>query len=153
MNVPTTVVVPIYNAPGALRQCLDALLQHTPIDVSILLLDDASTAPEVAELLSQAAADARVNVLVNTRNLGFVGTCNRAFSQSSNHVLLLNSDAVVTPGWWPAIQRAAQSSSQVASVTPWSNHAEICSLPQFCVANPAAGRCSSMVPRSRHMHT
>jgi GT2 family glycosyltransferase len=132
----TTVVVPIHNASAALRLCLDALLQHTAEDVPILLIDDASTDPEVAPLLQAASADPRVRVLRNPHNLGFVRTCNRAFAETDSNVLLLNSDALVTPNWLAAILRAACSQSRVASVTPWSNNAEICSIPQFCSANP-----------------
>lgn len=132
----TTVVVPIYNASAALRQCLEALLLHTANNVPILLIDDASTEPDIAVLLREAAGDPRVKVLGNVQNLGFVRTCNRAFAHTQTHVLLLNSDAVVTPDWLPAMQRAARSDARVASVTPWSNHAEICSLPQFCMPNP-----------------
>lgn len=131
-----TIVVPIHNAAAALKACLQALLQHTPASVSILLIDDASTDPAIAPLLADAATDPRVQVLGNVHNLGFVRTCNRAFAQTSGDVLLLNSDAVVTPGWLQAMLRASQSRPDVASVTPWSNHAEICSLPQFCQANP-----------------
>lgn len=136
MNPSVTVVVPIHNAAAALTDCLAALLQHTPADVSILLLDDASTDPAIAPLLAQAAVDPRVRLLQQASNQGFVRTCNRAFAATQGDVLLLNSDAVVTPGWLPAMARAAHHRPDIASVTPWSNHAEICSVPGFCVANP-----------------
>jgi glycosyltransferase involved in cell wall biosynthesis len=41
--VPITVVIPVRNSPGQLRQCLEALLQNDLTDVDILVIDDAST--------------------------------------------------------------------------------------------------------------
>ncbi|MEO6065627.1 MAG: glycosyltransferase, partial [Lysobacterales bacterium] len=51
-------------------------------------------------------------------------------------VVLLNSDTVTTPGWLDALARCAGSDPLIATATPWSNNAEICSMPEFCRANP-----------------
>lgn len=132
------IMIPVYNAPAALQQCLDSVLAHTDPAVPLLLLDDASPDPAIAPILS-AAAERRpgTEVLRNAQNLGFVRSCNRAFAHCArSDVLLLNSDTVVTPGWFEALARCMASDPRLASATPWSNHAEIASLPGFCVANP-----------------
>ena len=51
-------------------------------------------------------------------------------------VVLLNSDTVVTRGWLDALARCAASDPRIGTITPFSNNAEICSLPRFCDNNP-----------------
>ena len=55
--------------------------------------------------------------------------------ESHADVLLLNADTEVTPGWLPRM-RAPLADPRVATVTPFSNNAEICSWPEFCRAHP-----------------
>ncbi len=137
-GVAATVVVPIFNAPDALRDCLASLSRTLGRDTPLLLIDDASTDPRVAELLDDflAHADLAVTRLRHSTNLGFVATANRAFNETSGDVVLLNADTVTTTGWLARLSQAAVSRPKVATVTPWSNNAEICSLPNFCENNP-----------------
>ena len=43
---------------------------------------------------------------------------------------------MVTPGWLERIGACLASDDQIASATPWSNNAEIASIPGFCETNP-----------------
>ena len=54
---------------------------------------------------------------------------------SVNDVLLLNSDTVVTNNWLNNILKCAYSSNDIATVTPLSNNATICSVPNFVQDN------------------
>jgi GT2 family glycosyltransferase len=135
------LVIPIHNAPAHLAACLQSLYRHLPTDAPaarLHLYDDASSDAAIAPLLSEAAAalPGRVRVVRNARNLGFVGTVNRAFAETQGDVLLLNSDTVLTGGAIPRIQARLAADSRVASVTPFSNNAEICSFPVFLKNNP-----------------
>ena len=133
----TTVIIPVYNALAALRRCLASLRQHNQEIAHLILINDASPDPEVAdELASLASFECSHRVLSNPTNLGFVGTVNRGLAHSSGDVLLLNSDTVVSAGWLTAIERCAASDPTIATITPFSNNAEICSIPTFCQANP-----------------
>jgi GT2 family glycosyltransferase len=72
------------------------------------------------------------------RNLGFPANCNAAFAETGDaDVVLLNSDTVATTGWLDQLLRCAASDPRIATITPWSNNAEICSWPRFCEDNPA----------------
>ena len=85
-----------------------------------------------------------MTLLENTENLGFVATVNRGMAlNDDNDVLLLNSDAEVANDWLDRIQRAAYSQPHVASVTPFSNNATICSYPRFCEPNPLPTDCTT----------
>jgi GT2 family glycosyltransferase/glycosyltransferase involved in cell wall biosynthesis len=133
------VVVPVYNAPGDVETCIDAVLEHTGGDYRLIVLDDASPDPRIGELLR--ALEARrlphVSVLRNERNLGFTGTANRGMGMSRADVVLLNSDAIPGPGWLDALRRCANADPTIGTVTPFSNNAEIASFPRFCENNAA----------------
>lgn len=136
------VVVPVYNAAQALTRCLAALRRTLPPTARVLLADDASTDPAIARLCAEHrhAAPYAVEVLLAARNRGFVGNVLAAAERCpGDDLLLLNSDTAPAPGWYEAMLACAASDSRIATVTPWSNNAEICSFPEFCRANPMPG--------------
>jgi GT2 family glycosyltransferase len=133
------VVVPVYNALEPLDACLAALDRSLPPGTSVLLADDASSDPRVAPLLASWCERTRLAArhVRRERNLGFPANCNAAFTETGDaDVVLLNSDTVTTTGWLQQIARCAASDPRIASITPWSNNAEICSFPRFCENNP-----------------
>jgi GT2 family glycosyltransferase len=131
------VIVPIFNAAPDLARCLHALQTRTPAFARIWLIDDASTDAQI-QIICRAFCDrasVATKLLQNPKNLGFVGTVNRAMALSKNDVVLLNSDTIVGAGWLEALAQAAQA-RQIGSITPFSNNAEICSFPHFCQNSP-----------------
>jgi GT2 family glycosyltransferase len=134
-----SVVVPIHNAVDALDACLGSLLRTLSSDCAVLLADDASTDPAVAAVIDGFVRRAPCEVRVQRRpaNLGFIGNVNLAFAETApDDVVLLNSDTVATPGWLDRLRDCAASDPAIATATPWSNNAEICSFPDFCRAGP-----------------
>ncbi|MEO6565392.1 MAG: glycosyltransferase family 2 protein, partial [Casimicrobiaceae bacterium] len=136
------VVVPVYNAPEDLRLCVASVLANLRPDVRLVIIDDASPNPGVATYFEElrARAHPQVVLLRNEVNLGFTGTANRGMGLSRADVILLNSDTIVTAGWLDALMHGAATDPRIGTITPFSNNAEICSFPDFCVANawPAA---------------
>ncbi len=132
------IVVPIYNAPDDLRACLESVFAHTdPSAYQLTLIDDGSPDARVKVLLAEITASApQVRILFNEKNLGFTATVNRAFRETTHDVLLLNSDTIVTPGWLTAMRACLGSAANIATVTPFSNNAEIASVPVWLQANP-----------------
>lgn len=137
MSLPT-VILPVYNGADVLPACFDSLLRTLPAHARVLLVDDASPDAAVATLIEAfaSAADFTVEVRRNAINRGFVATVDDAMSKMHGDVVLLNSDTRTTPGWLDALSRCGASDATIATATPWSNNAEICSLPLFCRANP-----------------
>ncbi len=135
MNTGISVVVPVYNAPGELDQCLDSLCATLEPGDEVVIIDDASTDPAVGEVLARyRTRDWRF--LANERNLGFVATANRGLRETRGDVILLNSDTITTPGWLKGLERCLDSDASIGTATPWTNNGEIASLPGFCRNNP-----------------
>lgn len=133
------VIVPVYKGLEETRACLESVWAATPHHpFRLLVINDASPEPEVTRWLREAANTRPMTLLENTENLGFVGTVNRGMAYSdSADVVLLNSDAEVANDWLDRMITAAYQAGErpVASVTPFSNNATICSYPRFCEDN------------------
>ena len=135
MSATVDIIIPVYNAAALLQRCLAALDRCTDAQQArVLLIDDASPDPAIAPVLDAWAASSplRPRVLRNPVNLGFIGTVNRGFRETRGDALLLNADTEVTPGWLERMRQALASDARIATVTPFSNNAEICSWPDFC---------------------
>jgi GT2 family glycosyltransferase/glycosyltransferase involved in cell wall biosynthesis len=134
------IIVPVYNAADDLRRCVDSVLLHTDGDYRLQLIDDASPDPAIGAYLEEIRSRAlpRVHCVSNESNVGFTLTANRGMSsaRAGADVVLLNSDTIVTRGWLDKLVRCAQSDACIGTITPFSNNAEICSLPRFCENNP-----------------
>jgi len=136
---PVEIIIPVYGGLEALREAVASVTAHTDLSLHTLtLIDDASPDPRVRDYLHdlRQRGGGNLRVLLNEKNLGFPATANRGMRLASGDVLLLNSDAVVTARWVEKLQRAAYSDPRVASVTPFSNNATICSVPRFNEDNP-----------------
>lgn len=125
-----TVVVPIHDAVDDVRACVDRLLAWTPRQFRIVLIDDASTDPAVGELLATVNPRTNVTVWRNEANLGFTRTVNRAFDELDGDVVILNSDARVTPNWTVNLRVAAYATERVATVSAVSDNAGAFSVPE-----------------------
>lgn len=137
---PVDIIVPVYRGLEDTRCCIESVLAYAPqyrAAFRLIAINDASPEPAVtAWLREKAAQDPRLVLLENEENLGFVGTVNRGMALSdTNDVILLNSDAEVANDWLDRMVRSAWSDARVASVTPFSNNATICSYPNFCQDN------------------
>lgn len=131
------IIIPVHNARDSLKHCLASISRTVPMDQPIDIVDDASSDPRVWPLIRKfAQGRTGVSTRRNSDNLGFVATVNQAMARSRRDVILLNSDTIVTHGWLEAMQRCAASDPDICTVTPFSNNAEICSFPGFCVNNP-----------------
>ncbi len=104
------VVIPVHDNLPWLRMCLEALRAFTENPTKVILVDNASELPETKKFFdrmivgSGAKEFERAGLEVAAMRLG----ANESFSHSVNagvrlgrapHVVILNSDALVTKGW------------------------------------------------------
>jgi GT2 family glycosyltransferase/glycosyltransferase involved in cell wall biosynthesis len=141
LDVPIDIIIPVYKGYQSTRDCVASVLATLPANANLIIVNDASPEARLAACFDAWAQDERVRILHNSRNMGFVGSVNRAMAQSGNDVLLLNSDTLVPAGWLEVIQAAAQANLKAATVTPFSNNATVCSYPRFCHDNPLLPEC------------
>jgi GT2 family glycosyltransferase/glycosyltransferase involved in cell wall biosynthesis len=129
------VIVPVAGAPEAFARCLDSLLAHTDLERDrLVIVLDGPQPPETHERVEREGREG-ILVLESPERQGFVVSVNRGMSSSDRDVILLNSDTRVTAGWVGKLQEAAYSAPEIATVTPFSNSATICSLPRFLETN------------------
>jgi GT2 family glycosyltransferase len=135
------VAIPVWNGREALARCLERLCA-APVRARwrTLLIDDASTDPAIADLCraftSSTAHRVEVQYRRNAANRGFTSNVNQAIAAlgPAEHLMLLNSDALVTRGWLDELLATASEHSAtgpIGTVTPFSNNATICSWPDF----------------------
>jgi GT2 family glycosyltransferase/glycosyltransferase involved in cell wall biosynthesis len=138
-RVPTergevALCIPLHGAHDEFVECLRSVLAHTPIDVPIVVADDASPDDRSRRFLEELEVAAvlkhRVYYTRSAENRGFVLTANDVFQRTAPaDVVVVNSDCVVTEGWFEAMRAAAQESTLVATVSVLTNHGTILSLP------------------------
>ena len=132
-DVPSIeVIVPVYRGLAETLACIESVLASgDAIPARVTVIDDCSPEPDLSEVLRAMADAGRILYVRNEENLGFVGSANRGLALASDgDVVLLNSDTVVPEKFLDRLYRAAYSDLTIATATPLSNNATICSLPR-----------------------
>lgn len=99
------MIVPCYDYGRFLPQCVGSVLAQEGVDVSVLVIDDASPDGSARVALELAARDPRVRAVCHERNRGHIATYNEGLAWADgDYLLLLSADDHLTPG---ALARAA----------------------------------------------
>lgn len=130
-TVRVDVIVPVYRGLAETRRCLEGVLADPDRPAGrVIVVDDRSPEAALSAWLDTLAAASRITLLRNRRNLGFVASVNRGIEATGTHdVVLLNSDTEVPHGWLRRLAAQAYAARHIASVSPFSNNATICSYP------------------------
>jgi GT2 family glycosyltransferase len=125
------VIVPVFRGAQATRRCIESVLanaQRAPM--CVVVVDDASPEAEIAAYVDALAANGRIEVARSERNLGFARAVNLGMARHPERdVVLLNSDTEVANDWLDRLAACAVREANIATVTPFSNNATICSYP------------------------
>lgn len=130
------VVMPVYGSRALTLQAIDSVLgAGTAQAYELVVVDDASPDPLLRGELEALAEAGLITLLVNERNVGFVGSVNRGFAlHPGRDVVLLNSDTRVFGDWLGRLL-AALRTPRTATATPLSNAATILSYPATLCEN------------------
>jgi O-antigen biosynthesis protein len=110
-----TVVMVTYNRWDLTKEALRLLAEVTEARYEVVIVDNASTDGTVDQLTQVSGA----RILCNPRNLGFGPATNQGAAMArGRHLLLLNSDAWVRPGWLEPLLDIADAESGVSAVAP-----------------------------------
>ena len=125
------VIVPVYKGYEQTRRCIESVLaSRGRCDFELVVVDDASPEAAIPAYLDALAAQGRATLLRNAANQGFVRSVNRGMAlHAGRDVVLLNSDTEVAGDWLDRLQACAHRAADIATVTPFSNNATICSYP------------------------
>src|SRR5262249_34777410 len=81
---PVTIVIPIYDDLPTLTTCIESVKRNVDLERNrVLLVNDCGPDADFIEasLLAQIQGYGSIRCERNSRNLGFVGTCNRAVTE------------------------------------------------------------------------
>ncbi|WP_336572467.1 glycosyltransferase [Ensifer sp. CCNWLW204] len=134
LTTRAVVVIPVYKGyEETLTSVYQALYSREDAEYSVLVVNDNSPDEKLVEKLAELARRQLFEYHDSHVNRGFVQTINFALEHltADKDVVLLNSDAYVFPGWFQRLIQHADRDENVATVTPLSNNATICSYPTY----------------------
>jgi GT2 family glycosyltransferase len=127
--------IAVYNGPDVVPGCLRsaARVDHATCAVDILALDDASPMPGFSGEVERLCGELGIGYYRSPRNLGIPRNFNlallKALKDGYDFVVLANSDVMFSARLVDQLVAVASSDDAIGSVTAWSNHASIYSLP------------------------
>ena len=157
------VIIPVYGGAQETLRCLWTVLTapvRTPYH--LIVINDAGPVPELNAMLRSLAARDLFTLEQHRINQGFVKTVNQGLRMHRDRdVVILNSDTEVYNDWLDRLLNHAAEHPRLATVTPLSNNATICSYPETLsdnrlgleVAPGEIDRLASQVNRGRHVAT
>ena len=115
-QIDVSIIVPVYNQWHFTRDCLVSIAtacMGSTIRYEVILADDCST-DETTESAQQFVG---LRVERTSENIGFLRNCkNAAKSARGDHLLFLNNDTIVLPGWLDALYTTMESEPNAAIV-------------------------------------
>ncbi len=117
-----SIIVLTHNARSYTETCLRSVLEHTDARHELILVDNASDDGTVDTLRQVVLARPGTRLILNDSNRGFAAgnNCGLAVARG-RHLVLLNSDTVVTAGWLERMIAAADSEPRAGLFGPVSN--------------------------------
>ncbi len=133
-----SVVVPVAYSVAALDACLASLERTLPSAAHVLVADHADGDP-LAEALARRWCDrSRLDAEYRRADttLSLAANINAAIAGGDRDVVVLQADAVSTPGWLERLAQYSRKQANIATVCAWSNRGELASFPRPGEDNP-----------------
>ena len=137
-NRSVDIIIPVYSGTSESLDCIKSVCESLSVmktRAEVVVIFDAGPDLILRDKLLLLASQKKITLLINEQNQGFVSCVNKGINRSNKDVLLLNSDTLVANNWLDRIVKRAYISTNIATVTPFSNNAEICSWPNIGQSN------------------
>ncbi len=111
-----SIIVPVYGHYADTLRCLQAVMLHSgdALRYEVIVADDKPSG-RIAPLLRERVPGLRI--IENPSNLGFLRSCNNAAGSAlGQHIVFLNNDTEVRPGWLAPLVRLADADPLVGLV-------------------------------------
>jgi GT2 family glycosyltransferase len=114
-----------HNDRKYLRGCLQTLRQHTPLPHELIFVDNNSQDGVQEDLRRiRRTWGHPVRIISNRENRFFAGGNNQGMRVArGEHLVLLNADTLVTPGWLDGLIGCARRDPRIGLVGPYTNQA------------------------------
>jgi GT2 family glycosyltransferase len=116
-QTPITIIVPAHNELQYCRACIESLRANTGRSCHLVLVNNGST-DGVGEYFDAVPGATAIH---SAENVGFAGGVNLGLAIAEGHVVLLNSDTLVPPGWLSRLEAALLSAKRWGAVGPTTN--------------------------------
>ena len=140
---PIDIIIPFYRNAKLVSSLFQSLQQIsvrdelTSLNCSLIVVNDSPDDDHLRKCLQQAMAPTSCNLpchlIENEKNIGFVQSVNKGLRltlERKHDAILLNSDTILYPGAITEMRAVAHWDPMIGFVSPRSNNAAICSLPQ-----------------------
>ncbi|HWO93317.1 MAG TPA: glycosyltransferase, partial [Dehalococcoidia bacterium] len=119
-----TIVIVVFNTLTVTQGCLTSVLNARGTrSFEVLVVDNGSDPEVLAWLRTVATAEPAVGYIRLPHNVGFARGVNIAARLArGTHLVLLNSDTVVTDGWLDRLADALDSNPTYGLITPVTNY-------------------------------
>ncbi|MFS0872905.1 glycosyltransferase family 2 protein [Paenibacillus xylanilyticus] len=115
-----SIIIPTYNQREYVLNCVSSVEKHTPAPYEIIVVDNASK-DGTAEAMLRKGGMVRVAAL--DVNRGFAGGVNQGLMMArGRHIVVLNNDTLVTPGWLDNMMACLDSDPEIGLVGPVTNY-------------------------------
>ena len=135
-GITIDIIIPVYNGYEFLEALFSSIEKNTTSPYRLIVVNDCSPDERVKPyLLKRLEKHADALFIDHQENLGFVKSVNEAYSHTSNHFLILNTDTEVPEFWMERLMYPIVQMDNVASTTPFTNSGQIASFPNFIADN------------------
>ncbi|MEL6226858.1 MAG: glycosyltransferase, partial [Pseudomonadota bacterium] len=136
-HVAVDVIMPVFCGHAETLNALCYVLTATcRTSWRVVVIDDQIPDLALKADIRGLAQRGLIDLTEQPSNQGFVAAINRGMAQNPDRdVVWLNADTEVYDGWLDRLRAAAYSAPKVATVTPLSNNATLCSYPRIDTNN------------------
>lgn len=125
------VIVCVHNALDDVKLCLESVIGYSREPYSLIIVDDGSS-EETCTYLKDFATNQGAILLRNELAKGYTFAANQGLMKStSDYVILLNSDTILTPNWLQQMIACGESDPKIGIIGPLSNTASWQSIPEI----------------------
>jgi GT2 family glycosyltransferase len=114
-----SIIILTFNQVEYTRMCVESALRHSTLPFELIFVDNASNDGTLDYLRTLP----NVRIVANAENLGYAAGNNQGLALArGEYALLLNNDAIATPGWLERMVAPMQRDSRIGLVGPRSNY-------------------------------